>query len=163
MELNPGCFPSIPGEQHTKIGELTADIKECSRKLRKCLLLIPLLGILSRRNSTRSMLGSGFASLFAGKQAAELEERDVTIRENEAEIRRLTELLGTCFPGHKSHGKRADNGIKWDLFPLAESQDSGIHGSSEEPGKAPASFRLENWDGLHQFLCWSMGGTANEG
>ncbi|KAM4643556.1 uncharacterized protein AAGF69_015197 isoform 3-T5 [Amazona ochrocephala] len=131
MELNPGCFPSIPGEQHTKIGELTADIKECSRKLRK--------------------------------QAAELEERDVTIRENEAEIRRLTELLGTCFPGHKSHGKRADNGIKWDLFPLAESQDSGIHGSSEEPGKAPASFRLENWDGLHQFLCWSMGGTANEG
>ncbi|KAM4643555.1 uncharacterized protein AAGF69_015197 isoform 2-T4 [Amazona ochrocephala] len=137
MELNPGCFPSIPGEQHTKIGELTADIKECSRKLRKCLLLIPLLGILSRRNSTRSMLGSGFASLFAGKQAAELEERDVTIRENEAEIRRLTELL--------------------------ESQDSGIHGSSEEPGKAPASFRLENWDGLHQFLCWSMGGTANEG
>lgn len=39
---------------------------------------------------------------------------------------RLTELLGTCFPGHKSHGKRADNGVNWDLFPLAESQDSGI-------------------------------------
>ncbi|KAM9510455.1 uncharacterized protein ACIB01_019538 isoform 2-T2 [Guaruba guarouba] len=54
---------------------------------------------------------------------------------------RLTELLGTCFPGHKSHGKRADHGINWDLFPLAESQDSGIQelreqeadGSSEEP------------------------------
>ncbi|XP_009329434.1 PREDICTED: E3 ubiquitin-protein ligase TRIM39-like [Pygoscelis adeliae] len=49
------------GERHTKIGELTADVGDCNRKLRK--------------------------------HAAELEERDVKIRENEAEIRRLTELL----------------------------------------------------------------------
>ncbi|XP_033928356.1 E3 ubiquitin-protein ligase TRIM58-like isoform X3 [Melopsittacus undulatus] len=129
------------GEQHTKIGELTADIKECGRKLRKCLPVIHL---------ELCPYGKGSAPipalppLFAGKQAAELEERDLIIWENEAEIRRLRELLG--FPDHRSHRNRAEDDINPDPFPLAESQDSGMHGSPNELEDRDLERELEDRD-----------------